>query len=324
MRWMRYMAVGVLAALCVVSRVRAEGLDAKTVPGDVKWLLHVDVDALGKTKTWGVLRPQIEKMGDFQTGVANVEMITGMKLPDDLHDVTVYGKAFVEDAAVVVIRATVDQQRLIGLLQGNPAYSSVKHGQRDVHTWDDKGKQVYGSFHGPGRVVMGRSEEAVKGALDSLDGKREGLKAESPLAAGTGAGILLYVAGDGLSELTPLQAKSALVRQVERAWVSLREQEADLVLKAAVTTKTPETAGQVRAAVEGVKAMVLLAAANENAGPWAKAATEALQKLSAKVEDRTVTGELRVAVDSIDGLLKNIEAVRDARAEKAGKAKAGE
>ncbi|MCY2950736.1 MAG: hypothetical protein NTU53_02015 [Planctomycetota bacterium] len=305
MRWMKPVAMGVVVLLSAATFVRAAVLDGKRVPEDAKWLLHVDMDALRESKTWKtLLQGELEKNPGFQTTVQNVQVFTGFRFPQDLHDVTLYGKAFNEEAGVVVIHATVDSSVLLGQLALAPGYETFRHGDHDVHSWQDKGKQLYGSFQSTSVAVIGRSRENVQKAIDVLDGKAAGMKMGWGVTEGAKGTVLAYVGGSGLAELRQMQrVKTPLLNEAEMAWVSVGEQEGSLVLRAAVGTKTARAAEQMKALADGMKAMVALAAANENADAKAKAASAAMESLSTKVQEKTVSAELRVQLDTLRKLI---------------------
>jgi hypothetical protein len=305
MRSAKWITLALVAMLGFVAPAFARPLDVKKVPADVKWLIHIDVDALVASSVWKIADAQLQKNPELQTGIATVEMITGAKLPKDLHDITVLGKAFGPDAPVVLISATINKDQLLALLQGNVGYSVAKYGPHDVHSWDDKGKTMYGSFHTATQIVMGQDKDQVHAALDLLDGKTPCLKADAALASGAGAGIIAYIAGEGLAQLQDGLAKSPLVQQMETAWVSLGEAKDTLVLKATIAAKTALVAEQIRASVEGIKAFVTLAAANEKADPKLKAAASALQNLAAKAQDKQVSVEVRVPIAALKDMVEN-------------------
>ncbi|HEX2971526.1 MAG TPA: hypothetical protein VHP11_04300 [Tepidisphaeraceae bacterium] len=308
MRWVRSVTLGLLALTLLASQAQAAAFNPKQVPADAKWVLHVDVDAVKESSAGKLLLKELDKREDFQQGITNFQVWAGVKLPEDLHDVTLYGKAFDGSAVVVLIRGTVDPVKITNLLQMVSGYSSTKHGQHEVYAWQDKGKQLYGSLEGSTLVVTRGSQENMAAALDLLDGKGESMKADAAIASG--AGVLAYVAADGLSQLK--QAKTPLVSQAEAAWLSLREQAEQLVLNAAVTAKTPQFAEQMRVSLEGIKAMVTLAASNENADLKAKAAATVLQTLTAKSQDKTLNLECRISLDLIRNLIQNAQAATPA------------
>jgi hypothetical protein len=300
--------VGLVAVMGVASLVRGVAFDAKRVPAEAKWLLHVDMDALKASKIWQMLAPKLDANPGFNEAVQNVGMLTGFRFPQDLHDVTLFGQSFTEEAVVVLIHAEVDQAKVLTTLAMAEGYRSVKYGQHEVHAWQDKGKQLYGAFASAKVVAIGRSQENMEKAIDLVNGKGESIQAEGGLAAGAKASVIVYVAGEGLAQLRQAQgAKTPLLNDAEMAWVSLGEQEDSVVLRGAVGAKTPQTAEQMRASVEGIKAMVSLAAANENADPKAKAAATAMQNLTAKVREKTLNVEWRVPIDLIRSLINRGE-----------------
>lgn len=305
-RWVRFLTVGMMTLALAGSLAHAAAFDPKQVPADAKWVLNVDVDALKESNIGKLILKELEKKDEFQQGILNIQLWAGVTLPQDLHDVTLYGKAFDDSKAVVVlIRGTVEPAKITNLLQMVSQFNSTKHGDHDVYSWQDKGKQLYGSLHGTTLLISGGTQETIDAALDVLDGKGETLKPTSSLAVGAAAGTLVYVSGDGLADLK--QARNPMMNQAEAAHLSLREQGDQLQLNAAVTAKTAQFAEQMRTSLEGIKAMVTLAASNPNADPKAKAAAAALQTLTAKSQDKTLSIECRISTSSIVTLLQNAQ-----------------
>jgi len=324
MRWLKSLVLAAVAMFVAAPTVRAETLDAKRVPGGVKWLLHIDADALRASGLWKILREDIEKNPEWAPGVAHIEELTGMKFPDQLHGITVFGSTFTESGAVILINADVNQTKILNLLQLDPNYTSYKHNNHEVHGWQDKGKQLYGAFHGAGWIAVGQSRDRVEAALDTGDGKGEALKAGAPVANGNAPGLLAYLAGSSLAELKELQAaKTPLINELDMAWLAVGEQEKDMVLRAALTTKTPQVAEQLRASAEGLKAIVTLAAMNENADQGAKFVAELLKFVTVKAQEKVVSADMKMPIDNIRGLIEKAQAMKAAEgAKKAPKAPA--
>lgn len=309
MRWISSSFVALAMLLWMAAPLCARPFEAKQVPADAKWILHVDVDALQASKTWEMFRGEIEQNLEIREKLQGVEMISGMKLPQDLHSITLFGSAFNEGVTVVIIEANADRERLIGLLSQNPSYASSKHGQHDVHAWEDNSKQMYGGFQGTDRVVMGQSRESIVAALDVLDGKAQALQPGAALAGGSGAGVLLYVAGDQLSQLGEAQkARSPLINQVELAWLALSEQNEEIVLKAAIHSKTAEAAEQMRVSLEGIKAIIALAGAAQDADPPARTLTSALQSITARTTEKILNIEGRWRLGALRDFISAMKA----------------
>ena len=179
--------------------VQADPFDAQHVPAEAKWVLHVDMDAARGTRTWDTLKRHLETDGNYQAKLEEVQTLTGMQFPQDCHDVTLYGASAQEEAGVVLLHAKIDKEKTMTSLQGNSAYGSQAFGEYQVVSWDDKGKKMFGAFHDESTVIIGRSEENIENALNTIDGKARSTNAV--LAAGAKSHPLVYVAGKDLADL---------------------------------------------------------------------------------------------------------------------------
>ena len=132
--------------LIAAATAMADPFDAKTVPADAKWVVHIDVDAIAKSSFWPLIEQRINANPNAQAGIQKAEMITGANLPQDLHSITLYGLGFNEADGVILANANVNQQQLLVMLQGNPSFVSFPHGQHEILSWEDKGKTMHGAF----------------------------------------------------------------------------------------------------------------------------------------------------------------------------------
>ncbi len=303
----RTIVFGALFVLAPLSRAGAEPLDAKQVPADAKWVIHLDMDGVMASPLGNLITKKIEQTPRAQAAIKEVEIITGLTYPQGLHDVTLYGQNFTPDAGVIVVHATTDHSKIMNALQLNPAYASTPYGSYEVYTWADKGKTMHGSFHGDSLIVMSQSEKSVESALDLLDGKGAGLKTGSNLLAGVGKGTLFYIGAEGLTALQQEHhVKSPLLAQVDTGWISCDLQDKNVVLHGAIVVATAEAAQQMCTSLEGIKAMVTLAGSAEDADPKAKIAADAIKNVTPKAQDKTLTVEWPISLDLVRSGLENM------------------
>lgn len=303
MRWISNAAVAVLTTgLFTPAFLQASPFDFQRVPAAAKWVFHLDMDAARGTRTWEMLSKRLESNPSYHESLSKVETLTGMHFPQDLRDVTLFGASSGEEA-VALIHGTIDKAKTLAALQENPAYGSQAFGEYQVLTWDDKGKTMFGAFHDDSNVIIGRSEETVEGALKTMDHKAPATGAV--LAAGAKSQPMVYFSGKDLIDMKkvgPLQ--SPMLAEMENAWISISEKADSAVVHANIVSRTPEATEQISTALEGIRAMVNLAANAENAAPNAKNAAIALDSLKATVEDRTMQIDWPVSIDLIGKLLE--------------------
>jgi hypothetical protein len=304
MNWFKTAIVASLSAV-LPAVAMADPFDSKQIPADSKWLLHVDVDAARGSKIWDMLNDKLSQNPDYTAKVQEVEQISAMRFPEDVHDVTFFGNTSGDDAGVVIIHGKMDRDKTISSLQAIPSFASQSYGNYQVLNWDDNGKKIYGAFHDGDLTVIGRSAAVVENALDTVDGKVASLKPDSAMAGGAAAGkALVYAAARDLASLKKEnQPQSPMVQQIDTAWISLSESENNAVLQANVLALTPETASQMKSTLQGVQAMVNLAANGDNADTHAKNIAAALSTLDVTMQDRTLRLQWPISLDSIKNIM---------------------
>jgi hypothetical protein len=289
--------------LSVASLVHADPLDPKQIPADAKWVLHVDMDSARDTKVWAAMDNQLSTNKDFQSGIRQIEQVTNAQFPRDLHDVTLYGRSADDDAGVVIIHAHVDRKQTMTLLQLNPSFASTSVGDYDLLTWDDKGKSIHGCFRDDNTMIIGRSAEVVRDALDVMDGKSESIKVDSPLAAGAKPQLLAFIAASDLATLKKQGAKpSPLASQVQSAWISLSESDGNAVIKADIQANSEDAATQLDQIVAGTKAFIAMSAQSDETKPRDKdqALTfmSVLKTLTVKREGKSLLVDWPIAIEN--------------------------
>ncbi len=277
---MKLLGVGIALALMVglVAVARAESLDLKQVPADAKWLGHVDVDAMRTSivvqKAWA---KGMEMHKDAAAHLAKLRDKLGLDICKDLHGLTFYGKQVGKHTGVLIVNAKVNQKLLLEKAAKAPDHKVTKFGSYDLHTWTDKhhgpAHTVAGTFYKGDRLVFASSLDELKAALNVLDGKSPSVGSNSPLAGKVRPGTTFLLRVSGLAEAN-LPCKAPVVKQIESAHISVGESGGQSFLHARATMKTTEVTQQVKAIVDGGKALAAMHVANDAA---AKKLVDALQ-----------------------------------------------
>lgn len=279
-----------LAALAIVLGIgpalRAEPLDRQQVSADAKWLAHIDFDAARTSKlaqkvyealtSGDAARPLtphealLSRRSAEQT-LEQIRRVFGIDLAKDLHGITFYGTRLVPESGVVIVRAELDRERLLGHVNRAPGHRTNSYGKHTLHSWTQaKGKEdehtVTGCFHRPTVVVLGRDSEEIQAALDVLDGKSADLAgSDSALDADVPAGTMFEARVIELAA-AKLPFKSPIVHQTEFLAIVLGEHNGEVFAQAKLVAKSAELAEQVRVAMEGLRALAeLQGRANANA-----------------------------------------------------------
>ncbi len=255
---MRIVGIALAAVLGLAAIGRAEPLELKQVAADAKWLIHVNVDAMrASIVVQKAYHKCMEMHKDAQKHFNKVQETLGLDLKKDLHGITVYGKDLDKHHGVLIVHADVNQKLLLEKAQKAPDHKVAKYGSYEVHSWTHKhGKEshtAYGVFFKPNVLVFAGCSSLIHGALDVLDGKSPGITDEkSPLAGRLPPGATLIVRASAIGS----QIKCPILKEADSLRVTLGENQGESFYRARLTMKSTEAADQLKAVVEGFKAMV--------------------------------------------------------------------
>jgi len=291
---------------------KADPFDVKIVPTGAKWVVHIDVDAIAKSSFWPLIEAKINADPNVQGGLQQFEMVSGMVLPQDVHAVTLYGLGFEGPDFVIVVKAHANQQQLLNLLQTSPSFTSVTHGEHEIVSWEDKGKIMYGAFFSTDRAVIAQAQENVEKALDTMDGKGEALKAGSVMAQPTGTGVLAGVASDAVAELAkkPENKNNPVFVNLTSGWITVAEQTGNITAKGSFGTADAAKAQQLKTAADGLKALGMMLAGNENADPKLKMIAPLLPPLEITSQGTSVMINLTVPFTQLKTLIDEMQAAK--------------
>jgi hypothetical protein len=298
----------------------AAPLPAGAIPGETRWVIHLNVDAARGTALWELLRTKFvePRREELTPKVAAIENITGTKLPRDLHDVTLFGVAFDEATLGLLIHAPINEERVTAILKLDPEFRSSDHNGHALLTWRDKDRDrlMYASFLSGELVVLSPSAKTVATVLDTFDGKAPALKEPRLLPPGAGAGgaatrpatmgePVLWLASTHVSELPRRQAAdSPFLVKVDSASLGVGLSAERLWARAAADATDEKAAQQLSAAADGLKAMVLLAASDDRANARVRMLANALQNLTITRQGLELSADWSIGMESVDAILE--------------------
>lgn len=316
MRCLPFCACAIISALGTFSAALADPFSAATIPGQAKWVMHLDVDALRTSPNWDLFRQRViaamasgqikANLADIETKITMVERITGMKLPEGLHDFTLFGDAYDEADVCIRIHGDIDETLLTGFLKVDPEFRQEDHDGHTIMTWRDKGRDrlLYGAFNGKGSFILSASNAAVQEALDVSDGKSPAIKADSPLAPGAAQDEQpnLWLAARDLSEFD--RAQSPIFSQMDAASAGFFRKNGKDMARVKVFARDEKAAQRMLAIAEGMKATVAMQAADEHATAKQKVLEAALEELSLSVEGKVVEVDWTANKELVEAALK--------------------
>jgi hypothetical protein len=258
---MRVLTLVMTVVLSIAAIGRAEPLNLQQVAADAKWVMHVDLDAL---RASAVVQKAYHKCMEMQKDAEkHLDMVSGMIGMDprkDFHGVTVYGKDTNKEHGVLVVHAKVNQQLLLNMVAMAPEHKVTRYGSYELHSWTHKcpkgkSRTVVGAFYQPDMIVFAACPEIVKAALNVLDGKAPAITgSESPLAGRTMPGSIFVARASAVDPKT----RCPVLKQANSFRVAMGENNGQSFYRARLVMKSAESAEQVKAVVQGFKAMVSL------------------------------------------------------------------
>jgi len=310
---MRVWAAIAVAVVTGVMGVRAHGapLDGTTLPGDTKWVMHLDVETAQKTRIWTAMGDRLSNaeargnvgrnMQPMAEGKKRIQVLAdqlGITLPTGLFDVTLYGADYASEGSVIRIHAEMDEKHAEELLTKDPTYKREEYTGSVILSWKPKGKEQanYAGFSAKKFVLFSSDLAVVKKGLDALDGTGR-LATDSPLnpvpitvgaAAGGGRGAgpeqpALWMAGVNLPELPGRgRAESPVLEHLQSASlgiVPVGPVLGGIHIVARGTADTSNAARDIELMVDGLKGSADLAATAAGAKPRQVALGELMQAI---------------------------------------------
>ena len=167
---------------------------------------------------------------------------------------------------VLIIHAKVDPAPLLKLSVLAPDHKVTKYGAYELHTWaikhNGKTHPGAGAFHKSEGIVVASSVEELKAALDLIDGKGASLSSDSPLAGRVPAGTTVMARVAGIAD-AKLPGKCPLAKQTAAVRFSMGEHDGQSFFRARATMTNPEVVGQLKAVVDGGRALAQLGCQDE-------------------------------------------------------------
>ena len=164
------------------------------------------------------------------------------------------------------MRTKVDAQPVVERLKQRLDHRTTYQGSHELYIWPQEGQnQIVGCAYGPRMIVFSKHAEAVRLALQVLNGKSPSLFGGNScpaIPAPTGSVLeasVVLESGGAVAARAFLPFISPVLRQSESLRLAVGEQDGTAFGRAHLVARSSETAGQIRTALEGVVAMARLA-----------------------------------------------------------------
>jgi hypothetical protein len=292
---MRVLSLLVAAVLGFSALSQAAPLESKHVCAKAKWVLHVDVDAVrASTVVQKAYHKCMEMHKEAAQHLDKVRDIIGMDLRKDLHGITAYGPQVGKHTGIVIVLADMDQKALVEKAKLGPDHKVTTYGSFELHSWThkhgEKQHQATGVFFAPNVLVFGGKVEEVQGALDVLSGKAPSLAGkDSALVADIAPGTTFLFRATDVGATT----KCPVLKQSQCFAVAMGEDKGESFFRAKVVMTSGEAAENLKAVVDGFKALGALRTANN------AEAAKLVNALKVTKEDKTVVVQWSASADAV-------------------------
>lgn len=264
----KLMMVLMVSVLLAAVPVLGGPLVKSRVSGSANWVAHVDIERFNSTQIGRLIREELRNQG-MEEELTNFANVFSFHPLDDVLNVTIYGQDQKPEKAVVLIEAKFDKERLLTVLRFNPSYEEAEYGDIVIHSWVDEKKQdpndsnvgrMYGCFYNDELVVMGAGLEAVKQAVDVLNGSAENAASGVFNQASLNAkGAFLQVAANNVGEVVGEEPEAAALKQTDELSLAIGEFEGNFYVDLDLKAKAEEAAQAISKILDGIIAFATLA-----------------------------------------------------------------
>ena len=234
--------------------VRADVLDPTMLPSNTKWFMHLDMDAILKSDAIsGPVNNFIQEHHIGQhPGGHHGGILSNIHLPEDLHDITMFGASYEDNAGITLIRIAAQPQSIEQMLENRPGVQTISYGENKIFSFHG---DVFETSPKPTELLIAHSLDALKQELDVLAGKNASLPADSGLLTDNTSGLFFYASGSGLNQLGEKHAaRSPILSHIEDGWLACTQKGTDLTITGQLTALTEQSATEIQESLQGMAA----------------------------------------------------------------------
>jgi hypothetical protein len=249
----------VLLAITVTVTAWAEPFRREHVAQNATWMVHIDGDGMRQSLVMQRLwQREVSGWEDVEGRIAAIVDQMCMDPSQDLSAILAYGPTLGSPDGVLIVYAAVDRTRLVERVRQAPEHRTGDHREFVWHAWVQADGPVTCGFFRPDVLVFAKTDARVMAALDVLDGRSPAIAPQHPLAAqAVPSGTILLLRAVNLNDAV-LPLKSPVIKQCVALQIAYGEHEQISFSELSLELESAETAEQVRAVLEGVRATALL------------------------------------------------------------------
>ena len=264
---MKHASLALTGLLVLSAPALSQGYDPASLPAGIRWVAHLDVQALQKTVLFEEIRraagPDFER--EFELDELGLEL--DINPLEDIKSVTVFGSTTSEEKAAVMLRTSSKIDAIIDRLQEEEDYRSFQIDGYRVHSWEgDEDALAY--VHTPRRsedrtVVISNDEDLLLSTVRVLDGRGRSLAdARDPaLRNKPSRGAFAFVdVAEGLSAFADVEQISSVAKMMRSFSLEVGENRGRFFLRGTLETRNGEDAQRIADIVNGAKALIPLLA----------------------------------------------------------------
>lgn len=247
----------------------AAPFDAADVAGEAKWVAHLDADDFRSTQVGQHVLNELNTTEQVANRLNALQAILNFDPRTDLSSITLYGTDHGHEKASAILRGAIDGDHLVILVKADANYASFEHRTHKVHIWTHKhglesggsaaSSRIHGCLYSDDTLVVGHSADAIKLALDVLDGQSSDLASTAALGDLTPfSQATFFVAAARPSDIAGLDPRAAVFREASSVVASLAETGGTLQARVAMDMGNAETAAGIQAIAQGMISLFTL------------------------------------------------------------------
>jgi len=265
MKTMKYLACAITALWTFASTTFALPLQKGFVPADAKWLVHLDLDSFRDSKMGETVLK--EKLAAPLAHLKEVAKVDVEVILQKLHSITAYGMDFETgrkaNGVLLLSGSEETRQILEAFLAGQILQNGdgpIKQLQKEPFKLYSVNNEVFISCGGNGQVLVSKSREQLEEARKTLAGNGRTARSNDPFSgyASVPNTFFLLAVAEGFNENPAIPPQAKILKMAEGARIVLGEKAENLFLNLALKAKDSEVIQQIRAVLDGMKALVAL------------------------------------------------------------------
>jgi len=301
---MRSLFCSALLVMIISCPALGGDIDRRAIPGDTKWVVHIDFETLAKTQMGQALYESATRQEPNAEAIADS---IGFVPLQDLHSITVFDSHYGPSAGVALIRGRVEGEKLVTLLQTLAACREIDHLGKTVYgftypalgRWDER----FGCLVGDDGVLLAQSLDALTAVLDVLEQRSAAIGDDQlvELAAPAGKAFLRAYTSE-MPAIRQSSSQAAMLQRVKSGYFEVGESDGNLNATAKMTAISADDAVQIRMFIDGLVSfgrMSMSTSQSSSQPVW----VSMLKDISVKDEKETVTISLSTPVENILGMV---------------------